>query len=97
MCNRHLITHQYSVLRGGDWKSTPSWGRYYETRINFVCTPNVTKGKPEFIEQVENVYIIEFKTSVVCKSVDVSCVANSQDKHYDLNPLTLTNGMLWLW
>ena len=52
-------------------------------------------GHPEFIKQKETVFVIEFKTSAVCEYVHVDCaVTNKDNKHYDLNPLTLTNGML---
>ena len=93
----YLIVYYYFLLSGGAWKSTDSWGGYYQTRINFVCDLNVmtNNGHPEFIKQKENVFVIEFKTSAVCESVHVDCtVTNKDNKHYDLNPLTLTNGML---
>jgi hypothetical protein len=54
-----------------------------------------TNGEPEFIRKEENVFIIEFKTSAVCASVDVDCTVTTKDnRHYDLNPLTLDDGML---
>ena len=63
-----------------------------------MCDPKVkvTNGKPEFIKKEQNIFVIEFKTSVVCGSVDIDCTVTSKDnQHYDLNPLTLQDGRLF--
>ncbi|XP_028411568.1 cation-independent mannose-6-phosphate receptor-like [Dendronephthya gigantea] len=80
------------IYPGGQWKSTKTWGGYYTTKINFVCTEEIVDGKPVFIKQEENVYVIEFRTSLVCEPKDVQCDAYDKKQRYNLSPLTLRDG-----
>ena len=73
--------------------SGPQWGRYAVTMINFICVRNVTMGTPVFRSIRENVYTIEFRTSVVCPAETLQCSTTSEDKKYNLGPLGLKTGM----
>ncbi|XP_028412187.1 cation-independent mannose-6-phosphate receptor-like isoform X2 [Dendronephthya gigantea] len=67
-------------------------GGKWTTKINFVCTQEIVDGKPVFIKREENVYVIEFPTSLVCKPKDVQCDAYDKKQRYNLSPLTLRDG-----
>ena len=84
------------LLSGGDWLSTDSFAGYYKTKINFICAPNVTieSSAPSFVTVEKNLYVIEFKTSVVCKFLDVKCDVRSGHDYYDLRPVSLSTGVL---
>ena len=60
-----------------------------------MCAPNVSveSSAPTFITQEVDLFVIEFRTSAVCKFVDVECVTRSTlDEYYDLKPLSLSSG-----
>ena len=84
------------MLSGGDWLSEDSFRGYYKTKINFICSPNVTieTSTPSFVAVEKNLYLIEFKTSTVCKFVDVKCDVRSGHDYYDLRPVSLSTGVL---
>lgn len=84
------------LLSGGDWFDEVSVAGYYETKINFICAPNVTieTSAPSFVAVEKNFYVIEFKTSTVCKFVDVKCDVRSDNEYYDLKPVSLSTGIL---
>ena len=86
-----------SIFSGGDWFDRgESFAGYYKTKINFLCAPGVSveSSAPTFITQEVDLFVIEFRTSAVCKFVDVECVTRStlDNEYYDLKPLSLSSG-----
>lgn len=61
-----------------------------------MCAPNVSveSSAPTFVTQEVGLFVIEFRTSAVCKFVDVECVTRStlDNEYYDLKPLSLSSG-----
>lgn len=90
-----LKVYIFWLFSGGDWWDKGSFAGYYRTKINFVCA-NVTveSSAPSFVTAENDLYVIEFKTSAVCKFVNVKCEVRSDNAYYDLKPLSLSAGML---